>query len=95
MGKHACESGNLSERVPFFGAGLVTQITQLGYRNRQQCQKVFFPHKMLNKMIIETGKHEQGYLYHNILNKMVPKRVIFKVCHSKRGIIFQIRDHSF
>ena len=49
---------------------------------------------MLNKMIIKTGKREKGYLYHNILNKMVLKRVIFKVCHSKRGIIFQIRDHS-
>ena len=45
-------------------------------------------------MVIKIGKTVKKVSYHKILNKMVSERIIFTVCRSKRGVIFQLRVHS-
>ena len=41
-----------------------------------------------------SKKCKKGYLFHKNFDKMFTKRVFFTVCHSKRGMNFQLRDHS-
>ena len=45
VGKHVRPKSKWKDT--FFGAGWVTQITQLGYQNRQKCEKGYTFHKNL------------------------------------------------